>query len=120
MRPTGPTNPILKDVLETLRQISAKGESPIWKRVAKDLKKPRRIRRVVNLSTIDRECKKGDKIVVPGKVLSYGNLSKPVEISAWEFSQTAADKIEKAGGKTLPLEETAKKNPKGKGLRIIG
>lgn len=120
MRPTGPTNPVLKSALENLRQISAEEESAIWKRVAKDLTRPRRIRRSVNLSTIERECKKGDKIVVPGKVLSYGNLSKAIEISAWEFSRMAADKIEKAGGKALPLEETAKKNPKGKGLRIIG
>ena len=38
---------------------------------------------------------------MPLKVLSKGEISKPVEISAHFFSKNAIDKIEKAGGKAI-------------------
>ena len=40
---------------------------------------------------------KNEKIHV--KILSKGDLVKPIEVSAQKFSQTAIEKIEKAGGK---------------------
>tara|TARA_B100000029_G_scaffold194130_1_gene192162 strand:+ start:660 stop:1118 length:459 start_codon:yes stop_codon:yes gene_type:complete len=36
---------------------------------------------------------------IPVKILSRGDVEKPIEISAQKFSQTAVEKIEKAGGK---------------------
>tara|TARA_B100000959_G_scaffold246346_1_gene271743 strand:- start:80 stop:529 length:450 start_codon:yes stop_codon:yes gene_type:complete len=38
---------------------------------------------------------------IPLKVLSKGELKKPMEISAHLFSKQAVDKIEKAGGKVI-------------------
>ena len=37
----------------------------------------------------------------PVKILGYGEITKSIEISADMFSQTAIDKIEKAGGKAI-------------------
>jgi len=39
------------------------------------------------------------------KVLSTGNLSKPLTIKAYAFSEAAKQKIEKAGGKAIMLRE---------------
>jgi len=68
---------------------------------------------IVNLSTIDRLdldsidvnilIKNGvvKKAHYPVKILGNGEISKPVELRADMFSQTAIDKIEKAGGKAI-------------------
>jgi large subunit ribosomal protein L15 len=37
------------------------------------------------------------------KVLGEGDLSKPVTVSAHAFSRTAAEKIQKAGGKVVTI-----------------
>tara|TARA_B100001094_G_C18192316_1_gene808129 strand:- start:4740 stop:5180 length:441 start_codon:yes stop_codon:yes gene_type:complete len=41
------------------------------------------------------------KISLPVKILSKGNLDKPLEISANAFSKAAIEKIEKCGGKVI-------------------
>ena len=41
------------------------------------------------------------KIDVPVKILSKGEISKAIEVSANAFSKSAIDKIEKAGGKVI-------------------
>ena len=46
---------------------------------------------------VEKGIIKNEKISV--KILSTGDLEKPVEISAQKFSQSAIEKIEKAGGK---------------------
>lgn len=117
---TGPTNPILLRLIVELKKRSNEQNINIWKRVANDLEKPTRQRRVVNLSSINRYTKENDIIVVPGKVLGAGNLSHKLTISAFQFSNGAKEKIEKVGAKVIPLLELSKENPSGKGIRIIG
>jgi len=117
MKPTGPTNPLLKKTISSLKE--AGKEAKIWKDIAKRLSKPTRRRAKINLSKINRYSKDGQTIAVPGKVLSYGNLEKKINISAFSFSSAAILKIKKAGGKTITLEELARKEPKGKGVRIM-
>ncbi|HEC86656.1 MAG TPA: 50S ribosomal protein L18e, partial [Thermoplasmatales archaeon] len=75
---------------------------------------------VVNISKIDRYIKDDEIALVPGKVLSAGNMSKKVIVAAWSFSEKAREKILKAGGKCISIEELVKTNPKGKNVRILG
>ena len=117
---TGPTNPILQNLIHELKKRSNEQSINLWKRVANDLEKPTRQRRVVNLSSISRYTKENEIIVVPGKVLGAGNLSHKLIISAFQFSNGAKEKIEKVGAKIIPLLELSKENPTGKGIRIIG
>lgn len=117
---TGPTNPILFGLVMELKKRSSEQNANIWNRVADDLEKPTRQRRVVNLSRISRFTKENEVIVVPGKVLGSGNLSHKLTISAFQFSNGAKEKIEKAGAKIVPLLELSKENPSGKGIRIVG
>ena len=120
MKRTGPTNMILLKLVAELKKRSNEQEAQIWRRVANDLERPTRQRRVVNLSSISRYTKENEIIVVPGKVLGSGDLEHKLTISAFQFSDGAKEKIEKAGSKIVPLLELSKDNPSGKGIRIIG
>ena len=116
MRRTGPTNIQVQKLVEQLHTST----SLFWKRVGYDLQKPTRQRRVVNVYKIEKNTKDGDTIIVPGKVLSVGNLTKKVNVAAMQFSSDARAKIEQASGKVLSIEELLKQNPEGKGVKILG
>ncbi len=91
-----------------------------WNRIASDLEKPTRQRRAVNLSKINRFTKENEIIVVPGKVLSSGELNHKLTIAAWQFSQKALEKINKKNAKAMTIQELMKTNIKEKRVRIIG
>ena len=116
---TGPTNPLLQGLIENLKRKAFELKAPIWKEVAKKLEKPRRKRIEVNLSDLERNTSANDTVVVPGVVLANGNLTKPLTIAAWRFSVQAKEKIKKAGGKILTIQDLVKENPKGSGVKII-
>mgnify|MGYP001588451542 FL=1 len=120
MKRTGPTNPQLQKLIIDLKRLAAQKQVKIWKRAAEDLQRPTRIRRKVNLYKVEKYLKSGETALVPGKLLSLGNLTKKVEISAYQASQQAKEKIKRAGAKFLTLQELMKKNPDGKKVRIIG
>ena len=117
---TGPTNPALKLLIQQLRKESSTQKAELWKRIADDLEKPTRQRRVVNLSRINRFTKPQETIIIPGKVLGTGMLEHGVTIAAFAFSGTSKQKIEEAKGKAIMITELLKQNPKGKDVRIIG
>ncbi|MDP6600043.1 MAG: 50S ribosomal protein L18e [Candidatus Woesearchaeota archaeon] len=117
---TGPTNPLLEKLIEELKKRSNEQSVNLWKRIALDLERPTRKRRVVNLSRINRHTKEDETIIVPGKILGTGMLNHKLTISAYQFSEQAKDKIEKANAKIIPLLELSKDKPDGKKIRIIG
>ena len=112
---TGPTNPLLKDLIMRLKKRKVK----IWRDVAEKLNKPTRRRIEVNLLKINRYAKEGETIIVPGIVLSTGQLNKKLTIAAWRFSANAKKKIEASGSKAISIEELIKINPKGSNVRIM-
>jgi len=59
-------------------------------------------------------------IIVPGKVLGSGVITKRVSVAAWKFSKSAREKIEKAGGRVMSIRELMSENPKGTNVRIMG
>jgi len=120
MKRTGPTNPLLQDLIGELKKRSIEQSVNLWKRVASDLERPTRNRRAVNLSRINRYTKENEIIVVPGKVLGSGMLNHKLTISAFQFSEQAKEKIEKANSKIIPLLELIKEKPNGKKIRVIG
>jgi large subunit ribosomal protein L18e len=117
---TGPTNQNLQNLIRELKELSSKQNIRIWKRIALDLEKPTRQRRVVNLSRIDHHTKENDTIIVPGKVLGSGLLNHKLTIAAYNFSEGALQKIQKANAKAITITELMKEDIKGKGVRIIG
>ncbi len=117
---TGPTNPILKDLIYELKKAASTEKSNLWKRIAKDLEKPTRQRREVNISRINRNTKANETIIVPGKVLGTGNLNHGLTIAAFAFSEGAKKIITESKGKAISIVELLKQNPKGKDIKIVG
>jgi large subunit ribosomal protein L18e len=120
MKRTGPTNPILKQLILSLRKESTTSKAPLWYRVAEDLEKSTRQRRVVNISCISRYTKPNETVVVPGKVLGSGVLAHSVVVAALSFSEGARERIEQAKGKALTIEQLLKQKPKAKDLKLLG
>lgn len=116
---TGPSTLELRNLIIELRKLSNKQKVNLWKRIADDLEKPTRIRREVNLYKISKNTNENETALIPGKVLSMGNLDKKLTVAAYKFSKQAREKINKAG-KAITIKELIKENPKGKKIRIIG
>jgi len=116
---TGPTNQNLKDLIQELKKLGSQKDILLWKRIASDLEKSTRKRRVVNISRINRYTKENENIIIPGKVLGSGVLDHPVTVAAWQFSEQAKEKINKVG-KAINIQDLMKQDIKGKGVRIIG
>ena len=114
------TNPMLISLIQDLKKKAYENDAPIWKDIALRLEKPLRNWPEVNLDRIDRYTKVNETALIPGKVLSTGNLTKKISIAAWSFSEKSQEKIKKAGGKSMSIEELVKNNPKGKDVRILG
>ncbi len=92
----------------------------IWRDIAERLERPLRVWPEVNVGKIGRYANDSETIIVPGKVLGAGNISKKVTVSAFKFSLDAREKIESAGGRVLTIEELMAINPKGTNVRIFG
>jgi len=105
-----------QELVETI--IKAK-KSDKWLQVAELLSFPRRKRIEINLKEINEKSKDGEIIVIPGKVLSQGELEKKIKIAALNFSEKAKEKIKKSGTSTLSILELIEKNPKAEGVIIL-
>ena len=90
-----------------------------WKRVAEILSSPRKIKVGINLTKINDELE-GDKImVIPGKVLSQGEIEKKCKVVALNFSSQAMEKLLKSKCEVSSILDEIKKNPEGKNLKIL-
>lgn len=112
---TGPTNVYMRQLIGELQKTG----SSAWKQVAEGLSKSRRSKIEVNVGELGMHAKDNEIIVVPGIVLANGDLEKPLTVAAWRFTPAAEEKIKKAKGKTLTIDEMVKKNPKGSNMRIM-
>jgi large subunit ribosomal protein L18e len=108
-------NQVLLSLIESLM----KSDKPLWRKVAYELSRPRRNRVEVNLSKIEDYVADDRTILVPGKVLGSGAVSRKATVAAFSFSQKARELIGAAGGKTMSIESLQKSNPEGKGVMIL-
>ncbi|MEW6062786.1 MAG: 50S ribosomal protein L18e [Nanoarchaeota archaeon] len=116
---TGPTNPITKRIVIALEKAGRKERVNLWKRIAYELQRPRRQRREANLSKINKYARENEIALVPGKVLSNGQLTKKITVAALSFSKSAEEKINKIG-KAITIQQLLRENPKARRVRIIG
>jgi large subunit ribosomal protein L18e len=113
-RKADPTNPVLLETIELLEEQDA----PIWRDVAENLGKVNRKGSEVNLSDIERAAEDGETVVVPGKVLGSGRLTKEVDVAAFKVSSGARNKIEK-DGEFMWIQDLVDENPEGSEVRIV-
>jgi large subunit ribosomal protein L18e len=106
------------ELVETVVQAKKTGEE-FWIKIAGTLCSSSRKRTRINLEKINREIKEGEKILVPGKILSNGNLEKKITIIALNYSKEAIEKIKKSKSEMKYIIEEIKENPKAQGLKLL-
>ncbi|MDI6721832.1 MAG: 50S ribosomal protein L18e, partial [Candidatus Aenigmarchaeota archaeon] len=109
-KPTGPTNP------EVLKIVNEMRRKRIYKDVARQLIKPSRRKKGVNVEKIDNAACENEIIVIPGDCLGSGEITKKVTVYALRFSASAKKKIEMKGGRCLPISRLPADNAKGRVL----
>jgi large subunit ribosomal protein L18e len=97
--------------------LSAK--SPAWFKLSKMLSQATRKHSAVNLSVIDRQTSMGDTILVPGRVLGVGEITKKIRICSFGISAEALERLKKTRSEWIHVLDEIKKNPKAEGLKII-
>ncbi|MFX1481305.1 MAG: 50S ribosomal protein L18e [Promethearchaeota archaeon] len=112
---TGPNNYYVRKLIRDLWKTKIK----IWRTISKKLSGPRKNRISPNLYRINKNTKKNDIIVIPGKVLGMGDLDHTLTIACLDCSSTARKKIESSGSQLISIEELLEKNPKGSGVKIF-
>lgn len=112
-------NPNLRAMMIELRRAAAAQKAPIWADVARNLARPRHQYRPVNVSRVERFASAGSTVVVPGKLLAAGRLTKQVTIAALSASEGARLKVHQAGGRLVTIPDLLKSHPNGSGVRLL-
>ena len=106
-----------KTAPKLMKTIILAKKNPKWREVASILTGPRKKRKNVNLK--DLENFSSDSIVVCGKVLSEGEISKKKKIVALGFSEKARKKLLEAGCELKEITEEINLNKNAKGIQIL-
>ena len=112
-------NPELHRVVVELRKAAHAHAAPIWGSVADRLERARHQGTPMNVGHLERLAKPQETIVVPGKLLADGPLSKPLTVAALAYSSEARSKVHAAGGTALTISELLKTKPDGTGVRLL-
>ncbi len=114
----GPESIELIEALKSLRRAYSRTRKRVWLEAAKLLHRPRRKRVEVNVYALDEHASEGDFVLVPGKLLSLGKLSKKITVAAFSATTGARKKIAESGSKLVSLQEAAEKSD-GKKIKIV-
>lgn len=94
-------------------------KNPHWMKFAKLLSQSTRNHSSVNLREIDAQTSLGDTVLVPGKVLSLGEITKKIRICSFGISKEAREKLAKTRSEAVSIVDEIKKNPKAEALKLI-
>ena len=108
-----------KNSINLVKTIASAKKNKNWLRVAGILSSPRRRRINMNIGEISKKSREGEDIVIPGKILSQGEINKKIKIAALNFSKKAEEKLKKEDCEIITILEEIKKNPEMKGLKIL-
>jgi len=103
-------------LVETI--ISAK-KCRAWFRVAEILSGPKKNRVEMNLGNINTKTNQDETVLITGKVLSQGEITKKIKVVALSFSEKAKEKLLKSGCEISSIIEEIKKNPEAKGVKTL-
>jgi len=112
-------NSELVRLIVELRRAARAQKAPIWATVADRLERPRHQVLPVNVGHLDRLTEADDTVLVPGKLLAEGKLSKKLTVAAFAFSKDARSKIHAAGGVAISVHDLLKTRPDGAGVRLF-
>jgi large subunit ribosomal protein L18e len=98
---------------------SLASKSPAWFKFAKLFSQSTRKHSAVNLGKIDTQTSMGDTIIVPGRVLGVGEITKKVRICSFGISKEARENLKKTRSEWIHVLDEIKKNPKAEGIKVI-
>lgn len=104
---------------ELVETVNLCKKNEAWINLCKDLLVSKRKRTNINLERINKESKDGDIIIIPGKVLSQGEITKKIKIVALKYSENAQEKLSKAKIDYSYITDELKKNQKMQGVKIL-
>jgi len=104
---------------ELVETIIKNKKNDMWLEVASVLSSPRRRKIEINLDEIEEKTKEGDTIIVPGKVLGKGDVSKKIRVAALSFSEKAKEKLKNKNCEVVSILEEIKINPGARGVKIL-
>ncbi len=116
----GPTSYTVKGMIMECEKNYRKSKKPIFKRLAEELKKPRRQKREINISKLNRYTKEGDNVIVIGKLLSSGVLDHKLNIIAFDCSSEALKKVKESKSNIILLKEWLKEPKIPERVMLIG
>jgi large subunit ribosomal protein L18e len=90
-----------------------------WREIAGILSGPLRKKIEINLDKLDKLTKENEKVLIPGKILAMGNISKKIKIIALNFSEKAKEKLIKSGCEVSDIYNEIKFNPDAKGFKVL-
>lgn len=117
--PIRKANSELVRVVVELRRAARAHHAPIWSSVADRLERARHQVTPVNVGNLDRLVAARSTVVVPGKLLADGRISKPITVAAFAYSAEARAKIHAAGGTALSIHDLVQAKPDGAGVRLF-
>jgi large subunit ribosomal protein L18e len=112
-------NSELVRLIVELRRAARSNQAAIWGTVADRLEKPRHRVVPVNVGHLDRLAESDETVIVPGKLLADGPLSKRLTVAAFAYSKGARAKIHAAGGAAVTVHDLLKSKPDGAGVRLL-
>ena len=112
-------DPLRKSAAVMLERKGRKEKAAIWKEASETLLTTSSRRVEVNLGHLSGIVSKATAVLVPGKVLGSGLLTRKLVVGAYSYSGAARKKIEVAGGLALGVQDFVKKYPKGSGVLLV-
>ena len=94
-------------------------KNPSWLKFVKLLSQSTKKYSSINLAEIDKQTSMGDIVLVPGKVLSLGEITKKIRVCSFGISSEALEKLKKTRSEWVHIMDEIKKNPKAEALKII-
>jgi len=85
--------------------------------LGKKLSAPKSQYKTINLNELNDV--KEDKVLVVGKVLSLGEIEAKKSVSALGFSESAKEKLKKAGCDIKTIKKELEDNPKLEGVKVL-
>lgn len=104
---------------ETIGAIRLAMKHKPWAGVLAMLSGPKSNYNSLNLLQIDKNTSIGDTVLIIGKVLSLGSISKKLKICALSISAKAREKLKESKSEFIHISEEIKKNPKFEGIKIL-
>lgn len=94
-------------------------KNPAWLKLTKLLSQSTKRQSSINLGDIDKQTSMGDTVLVPGRVLGVGEITKKIRICSFGISEEALERLAKTRSEWCNILDEIKKNPKAEGIKII-